>query len=172
MVLEKSIVVLQGVSTIVQRPDIVRVDDHVPGAIQACAVTRTDIGDQGRTLRYAGLDKKKSRKDKSQEMAAQHNYHKKFDSGQARIRIVHSLLFSSRPKPAAVPEANRGLRSTSGDSESSESEPGSELKLARRVCAREYSQASVHVGSRVLPIEAVEDIERIRLEHQARALFG
>src|SRR5260221_10006426 len=102
MVLEKSIVVLQGVSTIVQRPDIVRVDDHVPGAIQDCAVTRTDVGDLGRNLRYSGLDKKKSRKDKSQEVAAQHNYHKKFDSGHARICVVHSLLFSSRPKPALL----------------------------------------------------------------------
>src|SRR5260370_34374428 len=103
MVFEKSIVVLQGVSTIVQRPDIVRVDDHVPGAIQACAVTRTDIGDQGRNLRYAGLDKKKSRKDKSQELAAQHNYHNKVDSGQTRLRIVASLPCSVRPNPPSVP---------------------------------------------------------------------
>src|SRR5258708_7763018 len=158
MVFKKSIVVLQGVSTIVQRPDIVWVDDHVPGAVQACAVTRTDIGDQGRNLRYAGLDKKKSRKDKSQEVAAQHNYHKKFDSGQARIRIVHSLLFSSRPKPAAVPEANRGLRSTSGDSESSESEPGSELKLARRVFARADSQTSSPPGFRGLPTDPAASV--------------
>src|SRR6266853_1886415 len=92
MVLEKSIVVLQRVSTIVQRPDIVRIDDHVPGAIQDCAVTRTDVGDLGRNLRYSGLDKKKNRKDKSPEMAALLNHHKKFDSGHARICVVHSLL--------------------------------------------------------------------------------
>ncbi len=76
IVLEKRVVVFEGLGTIIQRSDIVRIDDHVPGAIQACVVTSTDISDQGRDLRRPKLDKKKNRKQKSPEMAAQLNHHK------------------------------------------------------------------------------------------------
>src|SRR5712692_5552975 len=52
VVLEKSVVVVQGPGTVVQLPDIIRIDDHLPRAIQAPYLASIDIGNQGSDLSH------------------------------------------------------------------------------------------------------------------------
>src|SRR5215471_17013591 len=55
----------------------------------------------------------------------------------------------------------------------SEAEPRTKLKLAWRVGVGDLPKPSTtNAGSGILPIGPVEDVERVRLEHEARAFLG
>src|SRR5882672_8692163 len=77
--LEKRVVVVQGPGTVVQLPDIIRIDDHLPRAIQAPHLAPIDIGNQESDLSHHRIGKKMSKKnakEEFQEMAARFNHHK------------------------------------------------------------------------------------------------
>ena len=46
----KGMVILQRLSTVVKSPNVIRINEGLPLAIQVSGVTRTDIGDQRRKL--------------------------------------------------------------------------------------------------------------------------
>src|SRR5882762_10394458 len=79
VVLEKRVVVVQRPGTVVQLPNIIRIDDHLPRAIQAPHLAPIDIGNQGSYLSLYRIGKKMSKKnakEEFQEMAARFSHHK------------------------------------------------------------------------------------------------
>src|SRR5882672_7885403 len=107
-------------------------------------------------------------------MAARFSRHKigSIDSGHTRLCIVCPVPGFEYIKPSPHQGASRKFTIRLPELAELEAEPGAELKLARRVGVGDDPQASAYVGSRVLPIGPVEHVERIRLEHEARAFFG
>src|ERR1700722_2818274 len=66
VVLVKRVVVLEGLSTIVQRSDIIRINNHLPWAVQAGGLTRVDIRDKRRNLCGASTGEEYRTKNKCQ----------------------------------------------------------------------------------------------------------
>src|SRR5258708_7977100 len=67
VILKERVVVLQGFGAIIQLPYIIRVDDHMPCAIQIRRLPRLTIGDQRRDLRGGWKADKRRKPDCCQE---------------------------------------------------------------------------------------------------------
>src|SRR2546430_9434171 len=89
VVLEKRVGVGQGPGTVVQLPNVIRIDDHLPRAIQAPYLAPIDIANKRSYLSLHRVGKKMSKKNAKEEfreMAARFNHHKigSIDSGYTR----------------------------------------------------------------------------------------